>query len=401
MKVITIKRFVFIIFFCIEFFNSDKLRGSDFLYGIRNFYRQYDFVKIDCSNDSLQVLNQLSDFYYTPNFSACYNSLHQKYYYSSGQTIKVLDANTGALDTTYDFSNIHPNFLLHTVFNPNDSCIYGIKSNIGTYVQSFSKFDPATGILSDISQINAIDNIHVGCKSAIDPYLGEYYLQSRNITTIRIADGIVLNDQIIQKPLNEWLDHLAYSCDQRRFFGLSNNYHTTQNYFSELSNSNGVSNHINASPLPTNFYKQYMSGSTINNTSDIYYFSTALGKIYGVDINTGVVVYNHEFGSEYQFLFLESGSTFDCTILNVNEADNNKFTLYPNPTSQNIRIQYELRSNSELLIFDQLGREIFKTILVADENEMVINISGYESGIYLCRIAGNIYSQPVKFSVVH
>ncbi|MBK7430855.1 MAG: hypothetical protein IPI62_07935 [Bacteroidetes bacterium] len=52
------------------------------------------------------------------------------------------------------------------------------------------KFDPTTGILDRYkSNKPKIDSIEVGCKASIDPFLGEYYLQSKSITTIRISDG--------------------------------------------------------------------------------------------------------------------------------------------------------------------------------------------------------------------
>ncbi len=367
---------------------SNLLQGTGILYGIRNYSRKFEFVKIDCNNDSLTILNLLPDYYYSFSFSASFDYYRNKYYYCTGQRMKVLDALTGTLDTTFDFSNIHPNFLLHTVFNAKDSCIYGIKSNLGTFVQSFCKFDPTTGILTDINPISPkIDSIEVGCKASIDPFLGEYYLQSKSITTIRISDGQVLNRFPLQNPLNEWIDHLAYSCNQRRLFALSNNYHTRENYFSEIGNSSGTNTHISSTPLPTNFFKQYHSGSTIDNTTGTYYYSTTEGRVYGVDINSGTLVYDHDYGPGFQLLLLESASDFDCTVLSINEDHEEDLILYPNPSSGKVFISDGLDhiNSYNVEVTDISGRVIYYKKWISN-SDLEIDLSTNSKGLYIYRI---------------
>ena len=329
---------------------------------------------------------------YNPNFSSCYDHVNQKYYLVLGQQLLIIDATTGFLDTTYSFYNINPSYFIHTVFNPTDGFIYGIKADMATFDQMFAKFDPATGVLTDLFPISPIVGIGIGCKASFDPYLGEYYIQSRSLAAININTGQTIYDLPLQNPTNEWLDHLAYSCKQKRFYGLTNNYHTAENYFSEIDTVSGVTTRVNASPLPTYFYKQYLSGSTIDNSTDIYYYAAAGGIIYGIDINTGTVVYNHDFGPNLQFLFLESASTYNCLTAGVDQlSDDSKVDVYPNPgtglftleINTNVKISYDLE------ITDVQGKVISQQNIT--QRTTTIDLLSTSKGVYFYRLKGESF----------
>ena len=360
------------------------------LFALRNYGANYEFVKIDCSNDSLTVLNHLPNFYYTSNFSSCFNGTLQKYYLTFGQNLEVIDAVTGHLDTTFIFNNINPDYFIHIVYNPLDSFIYGLKSSLATYNQVLTKFNPSTGIFTDLFPIVPIVGVGIGCKASFDPYLGEYYIQSRSLATINIHTGQVLNNIPFQNPTNEWLDHFAYSCKQQRFFGLTNNYHTVENYFSEIDTSTGITSRVNSLPLPTYYYKQYLSGSTIDNSSDIYYYAAARGKLYGIDINTGNVVYDHDFGPDYQFLFLESASPIACLSDGIEKVNSILQTeVFPNPSNAIFTFNFK-NSNSKKLILEiyNLSGQLLKTEVVTREKSFELDLSASENGIYFYKLKG-------------
>ena len=44
------------------------------LFAIKNDGKHFEFVQIDCNNDSVTVLNQFQNSYYTLYFSSCYNT---------------------------------------------------------------------------------------------------------------------------------------------------------------------------------------------------------------------------------------------------------------------------------------------------------------------------------------
>ena len=392
-----------LLFFLLVLSLTSVCQTTNLLYGLRNYGQDFQFIQIDCSNDSMTVLNDsLPNFYHTPYFSSAYDAPNQKYYLTYGQNLEVISANTGQVDTIYVFTNINPQYFIHIVFNPIDGFIYGIKYNQATFDETLSKFDPATGTLTDLFQIVPTVKTGIGCKASFDPYLGEYYIQSRSLASINIHTGQVLYDIPFQNPTNEWLDHFAYSCHQQRFYGLTNNYHTAENYFSEIDTTSGITSRVNSSPLPTYFYKQYLSGSTIDNLSDIYYYAAARSKLYGIDIHTGNVVYDHDFGPDYQLLFLEAASPYSCLSDGVDELnDEFKFKAYPNPA--NDIFNFVLNSGSSksfaLQVFDTKGRIIYSDGI--KDGLTTINLQSFSEGIYFYKLTGEKMVKSGKMVVVH
>jgi uncharacterized repeat protein (TIGR01451 family) len=77
------------------------------------------------------------------------------------------------------------------------------------------------------------------------------------------------------------------------------------------------------------------------------------------------------------------------SVLNVEELTQNGKSLlvYPNPTSNSITIKGEKNMNQAFSIFDQMGREVFKSKLNGISTE--VNLSSLSKGIYTLKIEGN------------
>lgn len=364
-------------------------QGNNIVYGLRNYGLMYEFVRINCNNDNLTVLDTLPFNYYSYSTSSSLDLQQQKYYYCQSQKLEVIDINTGNSDTIFDFSSINSSHFIHAIYNPADSMIYGIRHNWATFDKVFAKFNPVTGVLTDIASLPSGNNFTTGagCKSAIDPYNGLYYLQSRDLACIRISDGQLLYVKPLITPTNEYIDHMAFSCHQGSLFGLSSNHHTVEQHFSVIDTTNGNTTHRNASPLSVPFYKQYLSGSCIDNQTDIFYYSTAMGVLIGIDINTGQVVYNHDFGPYYQFLFLESGAAANCLVAGISEHQNNgRIEVYPNPGTGIFTFHLnEKFEKGSLEIFDENGKTVY---LINDLTGPTIttNISHLSDGIYFYKV---------------
>ena len=104
---------------------SWQLSTANPIYGIRNNSRQFEFVKIDLLIDSIYILNQLPNFYYTQNFSSSFNYIQQKFYLCFGQQLQVLDCILGLLHE----STIQFGFMSTICFS---SIKEGIHSSIGS-----------------------------------------------------------------------------------------------------------------------------------------------------------------------------------------------------------------------------------------------------------------------------
>ena len=379
--------FKFILLFCILSHRFLATAQNDnILYGIRNHFSTFEFVRINCNNDSLTVLNTLSDFYYSSTFSSCFDAVNQKYFYCTSRELKVLDAQTGHLDTTFDFNSLNPNHIEHIVFNSFDNNIYCIKENWTTLQQVISKINPISGVLTDLFTITPSIEIGVGCKASIDPFLGEYYLQSKKISVIDLNSGTLISNSVITNPTNEWFDHFAYSCKQQRFLGLSNNYHLVENYFSEVNPLSGVSTKVNVLPLNNYFYNHYLSGSTIDNHTDVFYYASAKGKLYGIDINSGNTVYSHNFGPDHQLLFLESASPISCLSDNIlSQTSSLNIEVFPNPASNEIVISLQQNPGQATFeVLDLTGKIILEETLINQSTRL--NVSTMPKGLYFWKL---------------
>jgi hypothetical protein len=378
-------------------FLINKSYTQSTLYGIKNTAQTYELVGIDCSHDSVTVItpqfpsvvNNFPLYYYTPNFSSCYNYKNKIYYLCTGQILYVVDVLTGAITDTFDFRTIHPNFLLHIVYNPKDGFIYGVLWDLATSAEKFARFDPATGIFLDTIPIPQPVGVGIGCKSVIDAGKQEYIVQSTGLAAIDISTGNVIYNNPIQNITGQTLDHIAYSCKYQKIFGLSNNPDVPEEYFSSVDSVTALVNNIDISPLPVNYYKQYQSGCSIDNITDICYYAASGGIIYGINIYSGNVVYNHNYGPGFDFLFIESASDYDCEIETIKHVDeNNGLILFPNPVRNSL---YLTKSNEELIknisIFNTIGcKQTIEYSSIKNNEDIELNLSSLSSGIYFLEL---------------
>jgi hypothetical protein len=83
---------------------------------------------------------------------------------------------------------------------------------------------------------------------------------------------------------------------------------------------------------------------------------------------------------------------FELELIQVNKD----FTISPNPASSTINVYLPKDfQNAKLSVFDVLGKEIYKIELNALHS--TINISKWNSGVYLVRIATETDSQTKRF----
>jgi hypothetical protein len=73
---------------------------------------------------------------------------------------------------------------------------------------------------------------------------------------------------------------------------------------------------------------------------------------------------------------------------------NTDFSVYPNPASDKITVSFknETPRNATLLLVNMNGQVVKQkhlTDLVLGENNVSLNISNLDNGIYSCRVTGN------------
>jgi hypothetical protein len=78
--------------------------------------------------------------------------------------------------------------------------------------------------------------------------------------------------------------------------------------------------------------------------------------------------------------------------INTNEND---FHLYPNPTSENITINFTTQGNKQIEIYSIEGKQI--AIYFSDKNQFIINTSSFAKGSYVVKVITEKEVQTVKF----
>jgi len=84
------------------------------------------------------------------------------------------------------------------------------------------------------------------------------------------------------------------------------------------------------------------------------------------------------------------------TILSVNTSSQGQFKIYPNPTLNNITIDFgEMNTNSNLLITDFSGKIIYNESSV-NTKAIKVNLTNYSAGIYFVTVKNNIGKNVMK-----
>jgi hypothetical protein len=87
-------------------------------------------------------------------------------------------------------------------------------------------------------------------------------------------------------------------------------------------------------------------------------------------------------------------------VLNINELEGSSgITLFPNPNNGNFTLQFRngYFSDAELIIYDALGRKVFKEKLQDQQN--TISLKGLESGLYFAQIHSGENKAVKKFII--
>ena len=378
---------------CIVLLYSITSIAQPSLFGIKNYSNHYEFISINTGTDSITVLNRIPFNYYAMNFSACYDPINQKYYYCSGQILLIIDASTGLIDDSLNFEFINPFYFNSIAYNPANGRIYGIKYNIVTQVSFFSYLDTAALQIVDVGPLPLYFQSTNTAKSIIAADRQLYVIQSTILTGIDINSGQILFSDSIPVTTNQSFDHIAFSCKTGKIYGLWNEPSIPEEYFG-IIDSNAYISLVNPSPLPVFFYKSLVSGSAIDNNSDIYYYAALQGKLYGINIHTGNLVYSHDYGPGFEFLFLQAASAYACPIAQIiDTVHENRIHLHPNPVTETLTIlnPHKYSDASQLALFNSEGKKILQIDIPQNSTEVELSIEDLANGIYLVHLACGNY----------
>lgn len=90
--------------------------------------------------------------------------------------------------------------------------------------------------------------------------------------------------------------------------------------------------------------------------------------------------------------------TFRPGSENVNEYGQASLSLYPNPTHNVLNLNADLQGHTEVMVLDMNGRTV-KHYVVNGLNEMRLNVSDLQSGVYFIRVSNDTTNAVGKFVV--
>jgi hypothetical protein len=319
------------------------------------------------------------------------NPYDNSYIFFGGNQLISLDLTSGNLINSVPVFN--PNgasYFDNFRFNNSDSTMYGLarRSFFDTVTMTntgeifLSKVNVQTGEITEISQ-NSFAPGFALAGSAIDPYEMVYYFSvGSNLIGVDIYNGNVYNNLPIINPNGIAFDNFAYNCVDSTLYGLvRNNYFSLvydsliNNYIQVLDSATAKLGKIDlttglvslVSPSGVVFGGYTLNGgATIDPLTGVYYFSTG-NEVVGVSTQTGMLVSNptktYEDG-QYADLMRQYQSCIDVkpkrlnTSLNVTENSSLEVGIYPNPSSDKVRIEAKTVID-EIQVYSTIGQLLF------------------------------------------
>ena len=101
-------------------------------------------------------------------------------------------------------------------------------------------------------------------------------------------------------------------------------------------------------------------------------------------------------GSIFSDISYEAGTiirfTIDANLLELEDNTQNKFSLSPNPASEQAIINYgdAFQNGGALTIVDAMGRTVYQRQLTQEHNQLSINLSSLAKGLYFVRLNNEI-----------
>lgn len=110
---------------------------------------------------------------------------------------------------------------------------------------------------------------------------------------------------------------------------------------------------------------------------------------------------NNAFGMKTPAFFSMDNFTIQSTVGIEELSNTSNISLFPNPTKENLFLNFESTSTSELniIVFDITGKILQQNTIQnsVGENQLKINTEDYEAGIYFIEINDGSNSKRIKF----
>ena len=133
---------------------------------------------------------------------------------------------------------------------------------------------------------------------------------------------------------------------------------------------------------------EYTRARDTGDSSD-YVFSSTPGSLEVVGSRGNGFTLNHHAN--------RNATTVSFSLLGIDDSDQISFSMAPNPASSRLRVALpSTMNNGSIEIYDMLSRKIFTTEMM-NTHTSIIDVSSWNSGIYLVKVSNGASSQTKRF----
>jgi len=321
-------------------------------------------------------------------------------------TFDLLTGNLLQQGSINSFSDQGVTFFDNVRFNNSDTTLYGLaRLQISNQlVQVYlAKLNTSNGNLTQISQ-NSLGTQYTINGTVIDPdQMVYYYTSGQKFVGVDLYNGTIYSnpDYVFNNPEYTGFGNIAFNCSDSEIYGLIRGQTPGENplfptnfiYYLKLGKINpatGVVTEISTDNLPSQGFSINAS-STIDEANRIYYYVGLGNMLYGVSLDTGLVVSTAAISFEDGEVLNFMNNFNNCIgrtalrpnpdLLNNDVVTKDDFlTIYPNPVISTLHIKTN-HNVDKAEIFDANGR-----MVSVNFNNIEINVDNLESGVYFVKI---------------
>jgi len=108
---------------------------------------------------------------------------------------------------------------------------------------------------------------------------------------------------------------------------------------------------------------------------------------------------NCTFSTQKTFWYYKDIDLDPCLISEPRLANETTIEIYPNPVSNILSLQMSNESSSSIKLYDMNGQLVFEEINLPEINSMQIDVSNYNSGIYILVVNNGSESEAIKVQI--
>lgn len=381
----------FLLLICLFLFENGFTQSND-IYGIaRNNNPNVTFLaKINTTTGLVEDVSDTSYSEYISNFSYTVDPFLGIFYYSGYNTFEGIDMNTGDLVYSNPITTSELPYFQSFIFNEVTGEIIGLErgGSWGSGQVKLAKINPVNGVVTTISPNSLAGTfVHSGYDIDIVNQWYHFFAEGK-LLSVDVESGEIIHEPTVDTSQFANFNNLQYNAADGHLYAIGRNSSPAELFLVRLDPITGGVEAISPTSLGQVLE---LEGAAIDPFNEVFYFKRPNpSSLVGVDLNTGLEVsatpfdFSESNGAFFDYLYF--GGITQSLILSTTEFQNRfQVELFPNPAQDFIKLKGDFIEKVEL--FSLTGKKI-KQWKPKSNNDIQLDISRYNQGIYLLKVEG-------------